>query len=134
MRSKEFVSELINPDVQDMRFHHKQKIGDFVYTATTEVEPYHKTKMLIIRAFNGQNIVVGKAKFYVDHGDTLTAALTTVQDAYQKHGIASTMYAYAKMLGNDIEPSKNQLPPGKAMWRSWKKSGDAKFLLPNKEK
>ena len=134
MRSKEFVSELINPDVQDMRFHHKQKIGDFDYSATTEIEPYHKTKMLVIRAFNDQNIVVGKAKFYIDHGDTLTAALTTVQPEYQKSGIASTMYAYAKMLGNDIEPSKNQLPPGKAMWRSWKKSGDAKFLLPDKEK
>lgn len=127
------ITELINPDVQHMGFHHKQEIGDYVYTATTEVEPYHKTQMLVIRAFDGKE-AVGKAKFYIDHGDTLSAALTTVQDAYQGQGIASTMYAYAKMLGNDIEPSKNQLKPGKAMWRSWKKSGDAKFLLPDKEK
>ena len=132
MRANEFISELVNPDVQHMGFHHKQAIGDYVYTATTEIEPYHKTRMLIIRAFDGKE-AVGKAKFYIDHGDTLTAALTTVQDSYQGHGIASTMYAYAKMLGNDIEPSKNQLPPGKAMWRSWKKSGDAKFLAPDKE-
>jgi hypothetical protein len=33
------------------------------------------------------------------------------------------------MLGNTIVPSRNQLPPGKAMWDSWKKSGDAKHLM-----
>ena len=128
MRANEFVDEEINPDVQQMGFHHKQKIGDFFYTATTEVEPYHKTPMLIIRALDGK-IVVGKAKFYITHGDTLTAALTTVQPQYQQQGIASTMYAYAKMLGNDIEPSKNQLAMGKKMWKSWKKSGGAKHLM-----
>lgn len=132
MRASEFISEAINPDVQHLGFHHKQEIGDYVYTATTEIEPYHKTPMLIIRAFDGKE-AVGKAKFYITHGDTLDSASTTVQQAYQKQGIAYTMYAYAKMLGNDIEPSKNQLPPGKAMWRSWKKTGDAKFLAPSKE-
>ena len=33
------------------------------------------------------------------------------------------------MLGNTIVPSKNQLPPGKAMWAAWKKSGDAQHLM-----
>jgi hypothetical protein len=33
------------------------------------------------------------------------------------------------MLGNTIVPSRNQLPPGKAMWDAWKKSGDAKHLM-----
>jgi GNAT superfamily N-acetyltransferase len=33
------------------------------------------------------------------------------------------------MLGNTIVPSKNQLPPGKAMWAAWKKSGDAQYLM-----
>ena len=33
------------------------------------------------------------------------------------------------MLGNTIVPSRNQLPPGKAMWAAWKKSGDAKHLM-----
>ena len=33
------------------------------------------------------------------------------------------------MLGNTIVPSRNQLPPGRAMWDAWKKSGDAKHLM-----
>jgi hypothetical protein len=44
-------------------------------------------------------------------------------------GIASTMYAYAKMLGNDVRPSTVQMPGGKAMWKAWRKSGAAKHLM-----
>jgi hypothetical protein len=39
------------------------------------------------------------------------------------------MYAYAKMLGNDIIPSYNQTSQGKAMWAAWEKADDAKHLI-----
>jgi hypothetical protein len=39
------------------------------------------------------------------------------------------MYAYAKMLGNDIKPSDYQLRRGIAMWDAWKKAGDDKHLV-----
>lgn len=31
--------------------------------------------------------------------------------------------------GNTIEPSGHQLPPGKKMWKAWKKRGDAEHLM-----
>jgi GNAT superfamily N-acetyltransferase len=38
------------------------------------------------------------------------------------------MYAYAKMLGNDIRASHNQTSQGQAMWAAWEKAGNAKHL------
>jgi hypothetical protein len=75
--------------------------------------------------------MIGRVEFYTTFGDSLVSALTNVHPDYQKQGIASTMYAYARMLGNTIEPSASQLPPGKKMWKAWKKSGDAQYLMKN---
>lgn len=128
MRAKEFIIEEINPDVLDPRFSHTQEIGDYTYTAALEPDRFHKKDLFVIRCYDDGKMI-GQAKFYTTFGDSLVSALTTVQPNYQKSGIASTMYAYARMLGNTIEPSASQLPPGKKMWKSWKKSGDAKYLM-----
>lgn len=128
MRAHEFINEDINPDVLDPRFSHKQQIGDYTYTAALEPDRFHKSDLFVIRCYDGDKMI-GQAKFYTTFGDSLVSALTTVQPAYQKSGIASTMYAYARMLGNTIEPSASQLPPGKKMWKAWKKSGEAKHLM-----
>ena len=128
MRAIEFINEKINPDVLDSRFDHKQQIGDYTYTAGLEPDRFHKADLFVIRSYDGDKMI-GQAKFYTTFGDSLVSALTTVSPEYQKMGIASTMYAYARMLGNTIEPSASQLPPGKKMWKAWKKSGAAKHLM-----
>ncbi len=128
MRANEFVTEEINPDVLDPRFSHKQKIGAYTFTAELEPDRFHKADLFVIRCYD-HNKMIGQAKFYTTFGDSLVSALTTVQPEYQKTGIASTMYAYARMLGNTIEPSASQLPTGKKMWKAWKKSGEAKHLM-----
>jgi len=128
MRASEFINEEINPDILDPRFSHKQKIGDYTYTAELEPDRFHKADLFVIRCYD-RNKMIGQAKFYTTFGDSLVSALTTVQWEYQRLGIASTMYAYARMLGNTIEPSASQLAPGKAMWKAWKKSGEAKHLM-----
>ena len=128
MRAHEFINEKINPDILDTRFSHKQKIGAYTYTAALEPDRFHKADLFVIRCYDHTKMI-GQAKFYTTFGDSLVSALTTVDPAYQKSGIASTMYAYARMLGNTIEPSASQLPPGKKMWKSWKKSGDAQYLM-----
>jgi GNAT superfamily N-acetyltransferase len=128
MRAQEFINETINPDILDSRFNHTQEIGDYIYTAKTEFAGYSKVPQLVIRCYDGADRI-GEATFYSAYGDSLVSALTTVHPKYRKQGIASTMYAYARMLGNTIEPSKSQLPPGKKMWKSWKKSGDAEHLM-----
>jgi len=132
MRANEFINEEINPDILDPRFSHKQKIGDYTYTAALEPDRFHKADLFVIRCYD-RNKMIGQAKFYTTFGDSLVSALTTVQWEYQRLGIASTMYAYARMLGNTIEPSASQLAPGKAMWKAWKKSGEAKHLMKEDE-
>ena len=126
------VSEEINPDVLDPRFNHKQKIGDYTYIAGLEPDEWADEDLFVIRCYDGEKMI-GQARFYTTFGDSLVSALTTVKPEYQKQGIASTMYAYARMLGNTIEPSASQLPPGKKMWKAWKKSGDAQYLMKNVE-
>jgi hypothetical protein len=132
MRANEFISEEINPDVLDTRFSHTQEINGYTYTAALEPDRFHKADLFVIRCYDDGKMI-GQAKFYTTFGDSLVSALTTVQPAYQKSGIASTMYAYARMLGNTIEPSASQLPPGKKMWKAWKKSGDANHLMKEEE-
>ena len=129
------IDEEINSDILDPRFSHTQQIGDYTYTAALEPDVYDpdpKHPVFVIKCYDDGKMI-GKAEFYTTFGDSLVSALTTVKPEYQKQGIASTMYAYARMLGNTIEPSASQLPPGKKMWKAWKKSGDAQYLMKNME-
>ena len=59
----------------------------------------------------------------------VTSLITSFRPEYQGQGIARNIYAYVRAMGNTIIPSRNQLPPGKAMWDSWKKSGEAQHLM-----
>lgn len=135
MRATEFINETINSDVLDPRFSHTQEIGAYTYKAFAyNLRP--GAKFLRVQAFvdpsDNAMDCIGDVLFRIKEDDTgghLESINTFVADEYQKQGIASTMYAYAKMLGNDIHPSKDQLPPGKAMWDAWKKSGDAQHLM-----
>lgn len=125
-----YVWEEINPDILNKKFKHSQVIGDYTYTAETGHVPDGPI-MLYIRAYDGDKYI-GKADFYVGWGTgkALHSSMTVVDPEYKKQGIATTMYAYAKMLGNDIEPSAALLPSGKKMWAAWKKSGEAKHIMP----
>ncbi len=132
MRATEFVNEEINPDILNTKFKHKQVIGDYTLSSKTVRLPTGPL-MLQIKAFIGDKYI-GKADFYIGvRSETLHSGLTTVAPAYKKQGVATAMYAYAKMLGNDIVPSVQQLAPGKKMWAAWKKSGEAKHLMPANE-
>ena len=130
MRIHEILAETINPDILYSEFRHEQRIGDFLYTATTKKSDSGFYTYLLIRCYDG-NKEIGKVNFEVRilaGKKWLESQLTEVASGYQQQGIASTMYAYAKMLGNDIKPSKYQSDMGKDMWAGWKKSGDAKHL------
>jgi GNAT superfamily N-acetyltransferase len=136
MRAQEFVTETINTDILNKRFRHKQVIGDYTYTASVEI--FLDEPLLNIKAYNGAK-EIGHAMFEIitrspggkrdPSADYLESGGTEVDPAYRNKGVASTMYAYAKMLGNDIIPSYNQRPDGKAMWAAWEKSGNAKHLI-----
>jgi GNAT superfamily N-acetyltransferase len=125
------VAETINTDILNKRFRHKQVIGDYTYTASVEI--FLDEPLLYIKAYDGDK-EIGHAMFEVWHfkdqptRSHIESGGTEVDPKYRNKGIASTMYAYAKMLGNDINASPNRTPQGKAMWAAWEKSGDAKHI------
>lgn len=135
MRANEFIKEEINPDILHPEFSHTQKIGDFTYKATAS-QGWSSAKYLKIEVFErGTNDPLDKIASitFIIRGDEKTGYLesinTWVADEFRNKGVASTVYAYARMLGNTIKPSKFQTGMGKGMWRAWRKSGAAKHLM-----
>jgi hypothetical protein len=128
MKIREVIAEKIDTDVLRKGVEHSQKIGKYTYTAkTTSTWRYPLT--LVIKCFDGDK-KIGIAEFSVkekDSKDWLESRNTEVAAAYRGQNIAYTMYAYAKMLGNDIHASPYQTHQGKQMWKKWGK--DAKNLV-----
>ena len=130
MRAKEFTTENINPDVYHQDFSHELEIDGIIYRAKT----LKNDQQFVVRAYvqkpRGGEQCVGFAKFRLPRheGLSLSSDWTKVATAYRGKGIASNMYAYARMLGNTINPSSYQLDPGRRMWDKWREKGDAKHL------
>lgn len=130
------VTETINSAILNPRFKHKQVIGDYTYTATAD--DFDGSPLLYVKAYD-KDKQIGEVMFEIivrspggrrmPSADYLESGGTEVDPAYRNKGVASTMYAYAKMLGNDIQASYNQTSQGRAMWAAWGKSGDAKHLI-----
>ena len=125
MRATEFVSEVINPDTRHGKFSHELEIDGITYRARNR-----GTSWLDVKAYTPENVVIGAAKFLLPKQDThaMTSQWTKVAPQFKKQGIASNMYAYARMLGNSIKPSAFQLDAGRRMWDKWREKGDAKHL------
>ena len=120
------LNETVNPDCFDPAFNDTQHFDGLTYRATVD-EEYGKP-VFVIRVLDDNFQQVGLAKFRPSKRG-LVSAITSFKPEYQGQGIARNIYAYVRALGNTIVPSRNQLPPGKAMWAAWKKSGDAKHLM-----
>jgi pyrimidine deaminase RibD-like protein len=125
------LNEVVNPDCFDPAFNDTQIFDGLTYRATVE-EEYGKP-VLTIKVLDDNFQQVGISKFKQSKNakgePAVVSLITSFRPEYQGQGIARNIYAYVRMLGNTIVPSKNQLPPGKAMWNAWKKSGDAKHLM-----
>ena len=131
----EGVAEAINPDITNPEFSHQQQIGDYLYVAR------YWSKGLKITAYDGAK-KIGHAELmyqsapFDDFADPKTtpkriwleSEWTHVDPKYQRQGIMSTMYAYAKMLGNSVKPSQTRSDDAKAAWKSWRDAGDAQHL------
>ena len=120
------LNETINPDCFDPAFNDTQHFDGLTYRASAIEE--NGKEYFQIKVFDDNFQQVGLAKFRPSKRG-LVSAITSFRPEYQGRGIARNIYAYVRMLGNTIVPSRNQLPPGKAMWDAWKKSGDAKHLM-----
>lgn len=132
-KKNEGVAEGINPDITNPEFSHEQQIGDYLYVAR------YWSKGLKINAYDG-NKKIGHAELmyhsapFDDFADPKTtpkriwleSEWTEVHPKYQRQGVMSTMYAYAKMLGNSVKPSWNQSLDARKAWKSW--GADKKYL------
>ena len=138
MRANEFITETINPDILNPNFQHEQEINGMMYSAKTgPMSNAGKQLYLTIECRNPEipDRIAGMAVFIIMDtikGQWLESMDTYVVGDYKMSGIASTMYAYAKMLGNDIKPSAYQSQMGKQMWRKWHEKGDAQHLIAGK--
>ena len=132
-RGEERVWEEINPDIYHSDFKHEVEMHGYRYTAEVDNNSGYGNQ-LIIKAYDGNN-EIGNAEFIEEpHDKALISANTWVKEKYEGQGIATNMYAYAKMLGNDIIPSWNQTDQGERMWRGWNQSGQSKHILPKGQK
>ena len=120
------LTEEINPDCFDPAFNDTQIFDGLTYRASAVEE--NGKQYFQIKVFDDNFQTVGLAKFRPSKGG-VSSVITSFKPEYRGQGIARNIYAYVRMLGNTIVPSRNQLPPGKAMWDAWKKSGDAKHLM-----
>ena len=62
------------------------------------------------------NTTVGTAQFWKS-GKSLSSEKTSVSPEYQRQGIATLMYQFAKSLGFSVEPSKEKTLSGQALWK-----------------
>lgn len=127
------INEVINPDIHHSQFRHEVEIGGLLYKAEVDNESGYGTQ-LIITAYAG-NKEVAQIEFIVDEDhNSLVSANTWVLPKYQDQGVATTMYSYAKQLGNDIVPSRIQTDQGERMWRAWNQKKQSKHILPKGHK
>jgi hypothetical protein len=133
MRINEIITEATNPDIHHSEFKHEQEIGGLLYKAEADNNSGYGTT-LVITVYNGRK-QIASTEFIIDEDhNSLVSANTWVLPKYQDRGVATTMYAYAKMLGNDIVPSRIQTDQGNSMWRSWNQSKQSKHILPRGHK
>jgi len=129
MRANEFINETVNPDIYHSNFKHELEIHGLRYVATTENNTGWGNQ-LIITVYDGKKVVAEAELAEEPHDKALISQNTWVNKNYQGQNIATNMYAYAKMLGNDIIPSDMQTDQGERMWQSWNRSGQSKHILP----
>lgn len=138
MRSQEFVQEKINPEVINPGFKIEHQLPNGFIIQATAKEPYYDDPSEEMRALRGVTIRVfdpkadnwmqkkygvGEVKLLAKQNREtgewdLRPVSVGVDKEYQRQGIASAMYNFARKLGNDVIPSPLQTDQGKAFWAS----------------
>jgi ribosomal protein S18 acetylase RimI-like enzyme len=148
MRAQEFVQEKINPSILEPDFSEEK-------TVMIQGEPYvlrastlnsRMVPQIRIEAIAPNGKSVGYVRFVVHNADQrpgwfsrpeepyLSAGNLSVWNDYQRRGIASAMYNFARELGNDIQPSGTQTDQGRAFWRAGAGERDLQVMSENLRK
>ena len=128
MRANEFINDDYNSQTVRPGFK-KEKWYNGRYLMVAQARDPDKydeswVKGLIIKVFDPKSksmwfnsAGIASARFIVI-GNHMEVSAVQVATEYQRQGIASAMYNFARELGNDVEPSRNQSDQGKAFWAS----------------
>ena len=130
MAESQELDEKVNPRVIEPGFTAEKKLGNrYVMKAEARYtgEPGDDLRGLIIKLYDteAKSIIsswgIGQVRFVARQDpDTkdwyLVSSTTHVDDKYQRQGLASAMYNWARELGNDIEPSSARTKMGKHFW------------------
>lgn len=127
MRAHEFVQDDYNPETVKPGFEKKRWYkGRYLMVAQArEPDKYEDrpARGLIIKVYDPssksmwfKSAGIAQARFIVIDRDHMEVSMVSVADEYQRQGIASAMYNFARELGNEVRPSSNRTAQGKAFW------------------
>jgi len=136
------LSEKINPKTltrgfvqeKDMGWYTLQAVGDFASRMADEPPTMEIYAMLKPEAGKRDGKQIGQLSLKIAQGiflknnpgaEALVAGGVDVDSAYQRKGVASSMYAFAKELGNDVIASVDQSDDAVAMWKGMQAQGVA---------
>jgi len=136
------LSEKINPKTltrgfvqeKDMGLYTLQAVGDWASRMADEpptMEIYAMLKPEAGQRYGKQigqlSLKIAQGRFLKDNpgAEALVAGAVDVDPAYQRKGVASAMYAFAKELGNDVIASVDQSDDAVAMWKGMRAKGVA---------
>ena len=131
MRAHEFVDEKINPESVKPGFKKEKWImGKYLMKAEAMENPENPNiQGIIVRVYDPksksiwiQSSGIGHARFLVHQDKTgdehMEVSFVMVDNEYQRQGIASAMYQFARELGNDVKPSNARSDDAKAFWNA----------------
>jgi len=91
-------------------------IGDIELIAKSS--GHNDLNIMAFVASDPNSPTIGMVKFWKD-GSSLYSEKTTVLQDYQRQGIATLMYQFAKALGFNIAPSKEKTHLGQKLWKGF---------------
>ena len=137
MRAEEFIPERVNTDVIEPGYTVRRQLPNGMIIQSEVMTPYlddpdpymRDLRGVIIRVFDPDSDSWIHSKFGIaevrflarqnkDTGEwNLRPSGVQVNPKYQRQGIASAMYNFARMLGNDVVPGVAQTAQGQAFWQ-----------------
>jgi GNAT superfamily N-acetyltransferase len=136
------LAEKINPKTltrgfvqeKDMGWYTLQAVGDLASRMANDPPTMEIYAMLKPEAGKRQGKQIGQLSLKIAQGmflkdnpgaEALVAGGVDVDPAYQRKGVASSMYQFAKELGNDVIASVDQSDDAVAMWKGMQAKGVA---------
>ena len=134
------LAEKINPDTLTRGFRKEKDMGWYTLLAVGDYksrgvdDPPTIDIIATLKPQPGQNRgqQIGELNLKIARGaylqnnpgaEALVAGGVYTDDEYQRKGVATSMYQFAKELGNDVIASYDQSDAGKAMWAGMRQKG-----------